>query len=168
MPRGGYQKPSKPAGASAPGKGSRRTDGRVQPIREPDIDDPSLEYGDRQNLTDAQRIAGIANKPSQGQRRPTGSPPVSRQRKLPPWLFAGESAFPQEPGSAGLAMGPGPGPEALVAQGPAPDLRVTILTYFRDMYGNQDAAEMLEDYYAEQSQKTAAPAVGALEEPLGA
>ena len=155
MARGGYQRPSKPAGASAPGAGSRRTDGRVQPIREPDIDDPSLQYGDRKNLGEAQRIAKLAN--AGGQRRLTGQPGEGpRSRKLPPWIFEGDSTRPGEPGSTGLAMGPGLGPEALMAQAPSPDVREVVLTYLRDMYQNEEANQALSKLFEERAGSFAA------------
>lgn len=146
MPRGGYQKPTKPAGASAPGAGSRRTDGGVQPIREADMDSPDLQYGDRQNLNDAQRIARVANRPSErgAMRRPGGSPGVTG-KKLPPWLTSGESMFPQEPGSAGLDMGAGPGSEILDAGQPAPDEREEILQGLVSLYGSPQAAALLNE-----------------------
>lgn len=160
--KGGYQKPSRPAGASAPGAGSRRTDGRVQPIREPDIDSPGMQYGDRQNLGDAQKIARIANK--QGTPRPTGSAPAGPvSRKLPPWMFTGESQFPNEPGSTGLSLGAGPGPEVLMSPEAAPDVREQVLNFMATRYGNTDAAELLTQLRNERAQSPAEPS---LEQPL--
>ena len=172
MPRGGYQKPTQPAGASAPGAGSRRTDGGVQPIREADMDSPDLQYGDRQNLNQAQRIARVANRPSEGgpARRPGGSPGVTG-KKLPPWLTSGESMFPQEPGSAGLDMGAGPGSEALMASQPAPDEREEILQGLVSLYGSPQARAMLNEMRntratAMQAETELADTQGALADPL--
>jgi hypothetical protein len=172
MPAGGYQRPRKPAAASGPGSSSRRTDGRVQPIREPDIDDPGLEYGDRKNLGDAQRIAGIANRPSQATptRRPTGSV-ASAGKRLPDFLFNGESAFPNEPGSAGLDMGPGPGADSLVASQPAPDEREEILQAMVAKWNSPQAKAMLLDLRNQRNSLTEAQAsapapAGALQDPF--
>lgn len=164
MPRGGYQSPANPAPVSGPGKFSKRTDGGAQPIKEPSIDDPTLEYGDRGRLTDAQRIAHAAA--GQGAsvtgRRPTGS--VGSGTKLPPWLFQGDSERPGEPGSAGLGMGPGPGPEALQAAQPADDVREQVLEYLAQNFGSPGAVKMLTEIRNEKAAATgpgAAPAVAA-------
>ena len=108
---------------SGPGRFSKR-DENVQPIREPDIDSPDLQYGDRQQLTEAQQIARL-REPGPGAppggTRPTGEP-VNRGPNaggLPPWLIGQPSAFPNEAVSTGLPIGPGPGPEALESKRPA-------------------------------------------------
>jgi len=141
MPRGGYQKPASPAPASGPGRFAKRTDG--QPIKEPDIDNPSLEYGDRTRLTDAQRIAKAALGQGAGtpERRPTGA--AIGGAALPQWLYDMESQSPLEPPTAGLDVGPGPGSEALAASAPSPDMREEILKYLWVTFGNEDAARML-------------------------
>ena len=172
MPAGGYQQPRKPAAVSGPGSSSRRTDGRLQTIREPDIDNPGLQYGDRKNLSEAQRIAGIGNRPSQTSgptRRSTGSPAIGG-KTLPPWLTAGESAFPAEPGTAGLDMGPGPGAEALMAGVPAPDEREDILQAMVAKYNSPQAKALLQKIRQERHElaqsDAAAPAAGTLNDPL--
>lgn len=158
--RGGYQKPSKPAAVSGPGKMSARTDGRAgQPIREPDIDSPDLQYGDRQRLTDAQRIARAAS--GQGAkvepRRMTGQP--GTRAGLPPWFSQSEDTNPSEPTTAGLAGGEGPGPEMLDASQPADDVREVVLQFLVQTYGNEHAREMLAQLRAERaaSQRPAMP-----------
>lgn len=170
MPAGGYQKPTKPAGASGPGSSSRRTDGRVQPISEADMDSPDLQYGDRQNLGVAQKIARIANRPSESPtRRPTGRPPVAGKR-LPDFLFSGESAFPNEPGSTGLPTGPGAGPDSLMASQPAPDEREEILQALVAKYNSPQARAMLNDFRQQRNSlsetEAAAPPAGALTDPF--
>lgn len=159
MPRGGYQKPSKPAPASGPGKFSKRTDGGVQPISEPDIDTAGLEYGDRGRLTEAQRIAhAAAGQGAQaGPTRSTGQ--VSRGAKLPSFLFEGDSRSPMQPGTAGLSSGPGPGPEALAASEPAPDIREQVLEYLVENFSNPEAQAMLADIRAQAAAATQTPTV---------
>lgn len=167
--RGGYQKPSKPAAVSGPGKFSQRTDGGAgQPIREPDIDSPDLQYGDRGRLTEAQRIAKAAS--GQGARvstprRMSGQPGTGA--KLPPWFSQSGDPNPQEPTTAGLSMGEGPGPEALQASAPADDVREVVLDFLAQTYGNQDVIQMLAQLRQERSSRTsmqapmpAAPVLG--------
>ncbi len=102
MPRGGYQKPSKPAAVSGPGKYSQRTDG--QPIREM----TGGPYGEASEMRDLQASA-----------------PMSDTQGLPPPPeFASEGVvglgeptqFPDQPVTAGAPVGEGPGPEILGLQ----------------------------------------------------
>lgn len=157
--RGGYQRPGSPASVSGPGKFSKRTDGGVQPITEPSIDTPGLEYGDRGRLTEAQRIAhaaaGQGGTPP-GPSRMTGQ--MGTGTKLPPFLFDSPSQNPLEAGSAGLPTGAGPGPEALAASQPAPDEREAILEYLVQTFGNADAAKMLHAIRESKAAPAAAPA----------
>lgn len=135
------------------------------------MDSPDLQYGDRKNLADAQRIAKIANRPSEAgaQRRPGGSPGVTG-KKLPPWLTGGDSMFPTEPGTAGMDMGPGPGAESLMASQPAPDEREEILLGLVQLYGSPQASALLNEM--RESRATAAqvsaetPVEGSLGDPL--
>jgi hypothetical protein len=149
MPRGGYQKPSHPAGASGPGKFSRRTDG--QPKAVPNVgDNPDLQYGDRSMLEDAQRAA-----PSRGSagasipRQMSGVP--GRGGKLPPWFSQSGDTNPDEPTTAGLASGPGGGPEMLDAPQPTDDVREVVLQFLDSNYGNVDARKMLAQIRAERA-----------------
>jgi hypothetical protein len=160
--RGGYRKPPARSGPSGPGRFSKRTDGGVQPIRSPDMDQPGLQYGDRQMLTDAQRIARLpqAQRPSTARsappaRLPEGAP-LRSGGGLPDYLFQGPSARPNEPGTTGLSTGPGPGPEVLSSSQPAPDLREVTLRYFASTFGNQAAYRMLNEYIAERQANAAA------------
>lgn len=143
MPRGGYQKPSNPAPVSGPGKFSKRTDGK---ITSPDIDtERGLQYGDRSMLEDAQRIAktavGAGASVGGAERRLGGTPPT--RGKLPPWLTNTPDTNPEEPTTAGLDMGPGPGSEALAAPAPTDDIRDVVMQYIADVYGNEDAVAWL-------------------------
>jgi hypothetical protein len=133
---------------SGPGRFSRR-DEKVQPIREPDIDNPDLQYGDRSRLTAAQRMARL---PAGGQPRQTppstgGQPAPGTQPQLPAFIFDSPSAFPEQPVTAGLDMGPGPGSEVLASQQPPPDIREQTLMYLANgSYGgppNPDAQQAL-------------------------
>lgn len=83
-------------GVSGPGPMSQRTD--VQPQRTP----TGLPYGEAGALTEAQRAAPL---PESG---PSAAPP-------PPKLSE-PTANPGQPVTAGAALGPGPGPEALAPQ----------------------------------------------------
>ena len=148
--RGGYRKPPPRGPASGPGKFSQRNDRAVQPIREPDIDNPDLEYGDRQMLTAAQRTARLPGGGKARQTRPTAGGEPARSgpgHGLPPWLFNSPSAFPEEPAQAGLDMGPGPGSDILASQQPPPDIREQTLMYLANgSYGglpNPDAQQAL-------------------------
>lgn len=170
MPRGGYQKPSNPAAVSGPGKFSRRTDGG-QKVVEPDIDNPDLQYGDRSMLEDAQRRTPL--KGSQGarvasgaERRPQGS---ALDGKLPPWLTTTPDPHPDEPTTAGLASGPGPGPEVLDAATPPEDIREVVLQWMVQQYGNPDVARMLNDMRNEREQRVNVPTPSApMTDPLSA
>lgn len=160
MPRGGYQKPSKPAAVSGPGKFSKRTDG--QPSRAPDLDTPGQQFGDRERLEAAQRAVPAAG--AQGatvQRNLRGSVPT--RGKLPGFLF-GESAIPDEPGTTGLPMGPGAGPEALAAAEPPDDIREVVLDYLANTFQNATAVRHLADIRAERSAPTPP---SAMQVPLG-
>lgn len=169
MPRGGYQKPGKPAAVSGVGKNSKRTDGGVQPVREPDIDTMGLEYGDRKMVSDAQRIAPLPKPGSGAGRLPTGAPPQGGAAAgLPPWLIDSPSARPDEPVTAGLAMGPGPGPEILDAAQPAPDLREQVLEGLWLTFGNEHARQLLQELRQERM-PAATPGMPAvpMEAPVG-
>jgi len=152
MPRGGYQKPSDPAPASGPGKFSKRTDGA---ITSPDIDTTEgVQYGDRGKLEDAQRIAKAAAGAGarvnpEASRRLGGAPP--ERGKLPPWLTTGEDTAPEDPATAGLGMGPGAGPEALMAAEATPDQREVVLEFIAQNYGNETARQMLAEIRAERN-----------------
>lgn len=113
--QGGYRKPSNPAPVSGPGSLSQRTDGGPgQPVREV----PAAYYGERQEMRDIQGGATMA----QGS-MPAGSPVMPSNGAAPPSapITPGQGITPlteptqrpDEPGTAGAALGPGPGAEAL-------------------------------------------------------
>ena len=102
MPSGGNHPPRHPAPVSGPGALSQRTDG--QPVRVA----PGGDYGDRQDLQRLQQAAPLA----------TGTPPATSGGApgldLSQIVGLGEpSTSPDTPVTAGAAIGPGPGSEAL-------------------------------------------------------
>jgi len=112
--QGGYRKPSNPAPVSGPGSLSQRTDGGPgQPVREV----PAAYYGERQEMRDIQGGATMA----QGS-MPSGSPVMPSNGSTPPAAPISLGALPtgltapterpDEPGTAGSNMGPGPGAPA--------------------------------------------------------
>jgi hypothetical protein len=145
--RGGRRQAPGRSAPSGPGRFSKR-DERSQPIREPDIDNPDLQYGDRQMLTEGQRIAPLP-RGSAAARGGTPATPAqpSLQGGIPPWLLESPSAFPEEPVTAGLDMGAGPGSDILSTQQLPPDVREQTLQYLANGgYGgppNADAQQAL-------------------------
>lgn len=121
--RGGYQAPARPAPVSGPGAMSRRTDG--QAVRNPG----GLPYGDNQELASQQAAA-----PMSGTTVGTGAPgptaPMVPLTRMSPDLYA-PTDRPDEPLTAGVPFGPGPGPEALgparVPEGPSKDRMMALL-----------------------------------------
>lgn len=115
-----------------------RTDLAEQPASAP----PGLEYGARQRLLDAQRQQPMAgHMTSPGAR---GGVPLATH------LAPGEvpslddpSAYPDEPVTAGLVAGPGPGPESLTTGGFGPEaLSLLRMVYAR--FPDQDIARLIE------------------------
>jgi hypothetical protein len=101
---GGYQAPRNPAPVSGPGKLARRTDGGpVQKIMTP----TGLPYGEAGALTAQQHAAPLSQQPSVSTAEvpePAGPEVVG---------FGEPTMRPDEPVTAGAALGDGPGPEAL-------------------------------------------------------
>ncbi len=96
---GGYRRPSNPAPVSGPGALSARTDGGpTQPIR----DLPDAKYGENAAFRAAQGAAPMS----------TGLPDLS---SIVP--MGAPSERPDEPITAGMPFGPGPG-SSVPAQGP--------------------------------------------------
>jgi len=138
---GGPRQPPARTPPGGPGRFSRRSE-RTQPIREPDLDRPDIEYGQRQMLTEAQRIAPVPRAPEpRVEARPRGEPALPG--RLPSFLFEMPTAFPEEPATAGLDIGPGPGSEILDLRQPPEDVREQVLEYLAANFGNADAKMML-------------------------
>jgi hypothetical protein len=117
MASGGYRQPSSPAPVSGPGALSRRTDGGPgQPVRAPS----GGAYGERQNLEQLQQAAPLAETPGGD-----AAAPVDVTADLVG--FGAPTQMPDEPVTAGAAMGPGPGLEALgLPNQPDQDMRNLI------------------------------------------
>jgi hypothetical protein len=103
MASGGYRQPSSPAPVSGPGALSKRTDGGPgQPVRAPS----GGAYGERQNLEQLQQAAPLAQTPG-------GDAGAGADVTADLVGFGAPTQMPDEPVTAGAAMGPGPGLEAL-------------------------------------------------------
>ena len=119
--RGGRRVPRNPASYSGVGKNSKRTDGRIQPKRAPNIQDSTdLQQGERAIIEAGQNIAPLRGTPAPRIAPPTGGGRSmvgpSRGGMPPDHLMGIPSARPGEPETAGLALGRGPGPEVLTPQ----------------------------------------------------
>ena len=108
---GGYREPSNPATTSGPGRLSRRTDGG--PTQAPKYM-AGGDYGDGQELMELQKGAPMAADPSVEAAGYTPQPPT-----VEPVPLGAASAYPDEPITAGVDVGAGPGSE--VMQLPTPD-----------------------------------------------
>ena len=112
---GGYRQPSSPAAVSGPGSFAKRTDGgiatQVQSVA------PDQGYGDAQQQHQAEATAPMAGTnplPPAAQAQSGQQAPASAQAA--PYsggAFGAPSTRPNEPVTAGAAIGPGPGPEVL-------------------------------------------------------
>lgn len=108
---GGYRKPAHPAPVSGPGKHARRTDGGPAQVLSAA---PDQAYGDKKAQLDAQRIApmaGTAPMPRAASPAPSGSPASGGGAPITP--FGAPTARPNEPITAGVDIGAGPGSSAL-------------------------------------------------------
>jgi hypothetical protein len=120
---GGQRTPANPAPVSGPGAGSARTDGGPgQPIRDPG----GLAYGDGQELRTQQ-----ASAPMSGGRQasvPTGGGLADLLNVGTTPISAG-TQYPNEPLTAGVAAGPGAGPEVLASSAkPAGPTRTKLMS----------------------------------------
>lgn len=111
--QGGYRKPSNPAPISGPGALSQRTDGgATQPARYMS----GLPYGEGQQNYNNQVAAPMAGNPVP-------------QMEMPTPLMA-PTARPNEPITAGVNIGDGPGSEAM---GRLPNKAYTLTEVFRNL-----------------------------------
>lgn len=133
MPRGGYRQPRNPAPVSGPGALSKRTDGgAVEGMTPPQTQAPrymaGLGYGKGGNM---EQQSGAA---MQGNDIPATPAPI-----VP--LFAPTQRA-NEPITAGIDMGAGPGSEAIITPPmPQSDLRSTLLKAMQ--YDNSGDLELL-------------------------
>jgi hypothetical protein len=115
--QGGYRQPSNPAPVSGPGALSQRTDGGaidgMQPASQAPKYMPGLGYGKGgENMANQQAAALAGN--------PTPSVPTPTVQAIP---LSAPTMRPNEPVTAGIDRGPGPGSEAIqipnMAQNPS-------------------------------------------------
>lgn len=141
MPSGGYRQPGSPAPVSGPGALSKRTDGGPgQPVRAPS----GGAYGDRQNLEQLQQAAPLSASPGGD----VGAPaPADVTEGL---IGLGEpTQLPDEPVTAGAALGEGPGLEALgLPNQPGEDMKrlvayLPVLEHMANQPGASKAARNL-------------------------
>lgn len=157
--RGGYQPPRNPASFSGVGSRSRRTDGRVQPQRVPNIQESTdLQQGERRVLEQGQRIAPLSRVPA-----PRVQPPGIMSGQAPTGsletLLGLATNRPNEPETTGLPFGPGGGPEVLSTFEPTDEIDV-VLQGMMEITGDQSIALMLQEHQefkAWQAQKQATP-----------
>lgn len=103
---GGYRKPATPAPTSGPGSLSRRTDGQVQSVP------TGMPYGEAGQLQAQEQTAPMSATPN----TPTANVPAAQPQQQPTYHgqpFGAPTARPNEPITAGVNIGAGPGPEAL-------------------------------------------------------
>lgn len=98
MARGGYRAPKKPAVVSGPGALSQRTDGAMNKQRVMKL--PNPEYGEQSDFTGIQSAAPMSksNVPMRA--------PIDTSRLVG---LNAPTQFPDEPVTAGIDSGPGPG-----------------------------------------------------------
>lgn len=113
MPAGGYQKPKNPAPFSGPGKFARRTDGGPGDTRQAAQNIPSQNYGDGVAMQALQTSAPLAATGSMNGVEPgaAASPQQPPMRDIIP--LDAPTTRPDEPITAGIDRGPGPGSSIL-------------------------------------------------------
>lgn len=103
---GGPRTPANPAPVSGPGALSKRTDGQ------PKMQLPDAKYGEQASFQQAQSAAPMAQAPVAG-----GSTPIPSPGNVPPITpLQAPTERPNEPVTAGAALGPGAGPDSLGLQ----------------------------------------------------
>jgi hypothetical protein len=118
MPAGGYQKPKNPAPFSPPGKFARRTDGGPGDKRQAAQNIPSQNYGDGVQMDAMQKSAPLAATGSMNGVEPGAA--ASPQSTLPPIVpLTAPSQRPDEPITAGIDRGEGPGSAILGVNNPS-------------------------------------------------
>lgn len=138
MASGGYRRPAHPSPVSGPGALSKRTDGG--PGAQTQAVPTGLPYGDHQTLVNQERTAPMSASATGPAplALPTGGGGGGAPVQLPPF---GESQRPDEPITAGLDIGPGPGSEVLPVQhqpqyqAQGPMVRMLAPLAARDMTG---------------------------------
>jgi hypothetical protein len=119
--RGGYRRPSKPAPVSGPNQLSRRTD--TGPKKQGARYMRGGAYGEGQEMMGLQQAAPMAA----GPKTPRPAAPIQRPRNLSPLVgLTDPTQRPDEPLTAGMPFGAGPGPDALNLPSTAPRKLSTI------------------------------------------
>jgi len=103
MPSGGLHSPTNPAAVSGPGALSQRTDGAPQP----NMQLPNAKYGEQKDFQSIQGGAPMGQPAS-----PTGATGGADTPQMPT-EFGAPTQNPNEPVTAGAAVGAGAGPDAL-------------------------------------------------------
>lgn len=107
--RGGFRPPDgRPRPPAGPGRFSQRTDLSEPPLPQGVYAPTGLPFGQRQQVERAQKVAPVPNRRVR---------PKAQGMTLAD-LLARPTARPDDPITAGLPVGPGPGPEILQAFGP--------------------------------------------------
>lgn len=134
--KGGLQRPAAPAPVSGPGRLARRTDGGpAQPVREL----PNAQYGEAAEFRTLQQSAPLsraAAAPSAAQAGGVAAGPALTG-------FGADSAYPDQPVTAGAALGAGPTPDQLGLADPNDDLRARLWAAYQ-AYPTEDLRELLE------------------------
>lgn len=126
MAQGGYQRPSSPAPVSGPGAMSQRTDGGPgQPVRPV----TGLPYGQAQQLQSIQQAAPMSASPGGTQAQPALAGNAALGGQLPATPFGAPTQQPQTPVTAGAALGPGAGVEALGLMNPQQQDMAQLIPY---------------------------------------
>lgn len=118
--RGGYQAPAHPAAVSGPGALSQRTD------HSPKFRMPDQPYGDGAELATQQAGAPMA-RTSGGPSAASGGGTAAAASSIVG--LDADTARPDEPVTAGVDIGPGPGSEALPGAIQAPSGELTNMFY---------------------------------------
>src|SRR5690242_4691984 len=103
--KGGYQAPSRPAAVSGPGSLSQRTDSA------PKFRYPDAAYGENAELQTQQSGAPMARTAPQPSRSGGATPTAGSSPDIVG--IGADSQRPEEPVTAGVDIGPGPGSEVL-------------------------------------------------------
>lgn len=142
MARGGYRQPGSPAPVSGPGALSKRTDGGPgQPVRAPS----GGAYGERQALEQMQQAAPLSASPGGD----VGVPQPAEDVTAGLVGLDAPTQMPDEPVTAGAALGDGPGLEALgLPNAPDQDLRrlvawLPVFEHMANQPGSSKAARNL-------------------------
>lgn len=124
---GGYRRPTRPAAVSGPGALSQRTDGRAQPGQIL-ADTPAETYGAKAALQSAQAAMSLRTATPQPV-QPEADPQAIQQhlQGLAARIWEPTSA-PNEPLTAGAALGPGP-PGRILGDDPLAPLRAAASVY---------------------------------------